>query len=87
MIVIQILHLSHLSNLSQISHLSNFWRTFEMPSINCKTNLVLMLFPNYFVSATTGAAMFITHIKMYLPVVTLSTQNNLKIIAALKIRI
>ena len=55
-----------------------------MPLINCKTNLILMLFPNCFVSAATGAAMFITHIKMYLPVVTqfkttwnyCSTQNQ-----------
>ena len=58
-----------------------------MPLINCKTNLILMLFPNCFVSAATGEAMSIIHIKMYLAIVTVSTQNNLKIVVALKIRI
>ena len=32
------------TNTIPLSHLSNFWRTFEMPLINCKTNLILTLF-------------------------------------------
>ena len=50
------------TNTIPLSHLSNFWRTFEMPLINCKTNLILTLFWNCVVSTATGAViMTITH--------------------------
>ena len=50
------------TNTIPLSHLSNFWRTFEIPLINCKTNLILTLFPNCVVSTATGAViMTITH--------------------------
>ena len=60
--------------------LSNFWRTLEMPSINCEINLILSHFDT---KATTFA---ITDTKLDVPVVTLSVQDNAKLLEPLKIR-
>ena len=71
-----------------LKYLSNFWRTLEMPLINCEVNLILTW------SSTCGligtgvpnqAATFeITDTKLYVPVVTLSTQENTKFFQQLK---
>ena len=63
-----------------LKYLSNFWRTLEMPLINCEVNLILTWSSNCVLIATdfkNQAATFeITDTKLYAPVVTLSTQEN-----------
>ena len=60
-----------------LKYLSNFWRTLEMPLINCEINLILTWSENCVISSATGATAFkITYTKLYVPVVTLSTQDN-----------
>ena len=65
-----------------LKHLSNFWRTLEMPLINCELNLILTWSSNCVLIATNNqnqAATFeITDTKLYVPLVTLSTQENTK---------
>ena len=71
-----------------LKYLSNFWRTLEMPLINCEVNLILT-WSSTCVLISTGvqnqAARFtITDTKLYVPVVTLSTQENTKFLQQLK---
>ena len=72
----------------QLKHLSNFWRTLEMPLINCEVNLILtwsstcVLVSTY--NANQVATFAITDTKLYDPVVTLSTQENTKFLQQLK---
>ena len=55
-------------------YLSNFWRTFEMPVINCEANLILTLPPTCVISSAIRKAKFkITETKLYVLVLTLST--------------
>ena len=66
--------------------LSNFWRSLEIPLINCEINFILAWSGNCVLSiapneATTFA---ITDTKRYVPVVILSTQNNVKLLQQLK---
>ena len=71
-----------------LKYLSNFWGTLEMPLINCEVNLILT-WSSTCVLISTGvqnqAARFtITDTKLYVPVVTLSTQENTKFLQQLK---
>ena len=64
---------------------SNFWRTFEMALINCELNLILIWSEDCVNSSATGETKLkITDIKLYVPVVTLSTQDNAKLLQQLK---
>ena len=68
-----------------LKYLSNFWRTLEMPLINCEVNLILIWSPTCVISSATGETKFkITDTKFYVPVVTLSTQDNAKLLQQLK---
>ena len=68
-----------------LKYLSNFWRTLEMPLINCKVNLIFTWSSTYVITNSTGAGTFeITDTKLYVPVVTLSTQENTKLLQQLK---
>ena len=65
--------------------LSNFWRTLEMPLINCEVNLILTWSSTCVITNSNGAGTFaITNTKLYVPVVTLSTQENTKFLQLLK---
>ena len=71
-----------------LKYLSNFWRTLEMPLINCEANLILT-WSSTCVLVSTGSAnqtatFAITDTKFYVPVVTLSTQENAKLLQQLK---
>ena len=59
-----------------------------MPLINCEVNLILTWYKNFVLIATNNAnqiATFaITDTKLYVPVVTLSTQENTKFLQQLK---
>ena len=68
-----------------LKYLSNFWRTLEMPLINCEVNRILTWSKDCVITNSTGAGKFaITETKLYLRVVTLSTQDNAKLLQKLK---
>ena len=63
-----------------LKYLSNFWRSLEMPLINCKVELSLKWYENCILSSAGTAATFtITDTKLYVPVVTLKTEDNVKL--------
>ena len=63
-----------------LKYLSNFGRTLEMPLINCEVNLILTWSGNCVIVSTNvvnqNATFAITDTKLYVRVVTLSTQDN-----------
>ena len=71
-----------------LKYLSNFWRTLEMPLINCEVNLILTWSSTCVLVATNvanqNATFAITNTKLYVPVVTLSTHENTKFLQQLK---
>ena len=68
-----------------LKYLSNLWRTLEMPLINCEANLVLTWSSTCVITVSNSAGTFaITDTKLYVPVVTLSTQENTKFLQQLK---
>ena len=71
-----------------LKYLSNFWRTLEMPLINCEVNLILTWSSTCVLIATNipnqNAIFAITDTKLYVPVVTLSTQENTEFLQQLK---
>ena len=60
-----------------LKYLSHFWRTLEMPLINCEVNLILRW------SSNQNATFAITNTIFYVPVVTLSTKENAKLLQQL----
>ena len=71
-----------------LKYLSHFWRILEMPLINCEVNLILTWSSTCVLIATgvpnQAATFAITDTKLYVPVVTLSTQENTKFFQQLK---
>ena len=60
-----------------LKYLSNFFRSLEMPLINCKIKLNLTWKKEFVLSTDAGDAVFIINdTKMYVPVVTLSKEDN-----------
>ena len=91
-----------------LNHLGSFWRTLDMPLINCEVSLTLTWCKNCVLAdiittvaipaqgdnparraihAPRGATFKIQDTKLCIPVVTLSTENDKKIIRAIKNRI
>ena len=72
----------------QLKYLSNFWRPLEIPLINCEINLILTWSGNCAIISTDvanqNASFVISDTKLYVPVVTLSTQDNSKLLQQLK---
>ena len=62
-----------------LKYLSNFWRSLEMPLINCKVELSLKWYEKCLLTAATTATFKITDAKLYVPIVTLSVEDNLKL--------
>ena len=68
-----------------LKYLSNFWGTLEIPLINCEVNLILTWSSTCVITDSNGAGTFeINDTKLYVPVVTLSTQENTKLLQQLK---
>ena len=67
---------------------SNFWRALEMPLINCEVELILRWSADCVIIFTNVAEQIptftITETNLYVPVVTLSTQDNAKLLPQLK---
>ena len=66
-----------------LKYLSNFWRSLEMSLINCKVELSLKWYEKCLLTAATTAAFRITDAKLYVPIVTLSVEDNSKLIKLL----
>ena len=65
-----------------LKYLSNFWTATEMPLITCEINLIL----TFVISAVNRAmTIAIKDTKLYVPVVTLLTEDNLKLLKQLKL--
>ena len=62
-----------------LKYLSNFWRSLEMPLINCKVELSLKWIENCVLTVANTATFKITDAKIYVPVVTLSAEDNVKL--------
>ena len=71
-----------------LKYLSNFWRTLEMPLINCEVELIFRWSADWVIIYTNVAEQIptftITEANLYVPVVTLSTQDNAKVFPQLK---
>ena len=71
-----------------LKYLSYFWRTLEMPLINCKINLILTWSEKCVIASNTAAAQATTFAiaatRLYVPVVTLSIQDSAKLLQKLK---
>ena len=86
-----------------LKHLSNFWRSLNVPLINCKMELILTWSKNcvliskatgednysanpvvYKIDNTCNAISEIKDTKLYVPVVTLSNKNDIKLLEQLK---
>ena len=71
-----------------LKYLSNFWRTLEMLLINCEVELILTWSENFVIISTSVAnqnsTFTLTETNLHVPVVTLSTQDNSKLLSHLK---
>ena len=71
-----------------LKYLSNFWRTLEMPLINCEVELILTWSENCVIISTNVAnqnpTFTVTETNLHVPVVTLSTEDNAKLLPQLK---
>ena len=71
-----------------LKYLSNFWRTLEMPFINCEIDLILTWSTNCLIVSTNVAnqntTFEIIDTRLHVPVVTLSTQDSSKLLQQLK---
>ena len=63
-----------------MKYLSNFWKALEILLINCEINLFLTWSARYFVIhdpiASQEPTLAIAYTKLYVPISTLSTQDN-----------
>ena len=68
-----------------LKYLTNLWRTLEMSLINCEVNFILTWLSTCVITYSTGAGRFATtDTKLYVPIVTLSTQDNITLLQLLK---
>ena len=74
-----------------LKHLSNIWRTLDKPLINCEVELILTWTKNCALvdmtvanNPPTGLEFQITDTKLYVPVATLSKENEIKLLEKLK---
>ena len=62
-----------------LKYLSNFWRSLEMPLIHCNVDLSLKWYERCLRAAATTATFRITDAKLYVPIVSLSIEDNSKL--------
>ena len=55
-----------------------FWRSLEMPLINCKIHPELSWISDCIMSTIANTKFKITNTKLYVPIVTLSSKDNVK---------
>ena len=72
--------------MAALKYLINFWRTLEMPLINCEISLILTWSSTCVITNSTGAGRYaITYTKLYVPVITLPTKDTSKLLQRLKV--
>ena len=64
-------------------YLCNFWRSLEMPLINCKVELSLNWIERCLLTVAHTATFKIPDAKLYVPIVTLSAEDNKKLLKLL----
>ena len=63
-----------------LKYLSNFWRSLEMPLINCKVHLELNWIEDCILSSAVNSAKFeIADAKLHVPIVTLPTKGSVNL--------
>ena len=62
-----------------LKYLSNFWRSLEMPLINCKIELSLNWIERCLLTVANTATFKMTDAKLYVTIVTLSAEDNAKL--------
>ena len=71
-----------------LKYWSNFWRTLEMLLINCEVNLILTWSADFIINYTNISNQIpifaLTEANLYVPVVTLSIQDNTKLLTQSK---
>ena len=67
-----------------LKYLSYFWRSLEMPLINCKIHLELNLDKDCVMSTIADTTFKITNTKLYVPIATLSSKDNVKLVKLLE---
>ena len=67
-----------------LKYLSNFWRSLEMPLINCKIHLELNWSKDCVMSTFIATTFKITNTNLYVPIVTLSSKDNAKLVKLLE---
>ena len=82
-----------------LKYLSNFWKSLNIPLINCEVELILTWSKNWVLAdmttrnaprdnpaivAPSGAKFKITDTKLYVPVLSLSKENDIKLLEQLK---
>ena len=73
-----------------LKHLNNFWRSLNIPLINCKVELISTWSKNCVLADIAPANLptelnfKITDTRLYVPVVTLSKENDIKLLVQLK---
>ena len=67
-----------------LKYLSTFWRSLEMPLINCKNHLELNWSKDCVMSTIADTTFKITNTKLYPPIVTLSSKDNVKLVKLLE---
>ena len=68
-----------------LKYLSSFWRSLEMPLINCKIHLELNWSNDCVMSTIANTKFKITNTKLYVvPIVTLSSKDNAKLVKLLE---
>ena len=66
-----------------LKYLSNFQKSLEMPLINCKIRLELNWSKDCVMSTIADTTFKITNTKLYVPIVTLSSKDNVKLVKLL----
>ena len=84
----ELMHIENIEIMVPLKYLSNFWRTLEIPLINCEVELILTWSENCVMInnnvANQNPTFTITETNLHVPVVTLSTQDNSKLLSQLQ---
>ena len=67
-----------------LKYLSNFWRSLEIPLISCKIHLELNWSRDCVISAIADTTFKATVTKLYVPILTLSSKDNVKLVKLLE---
>ena len=67
-----------------LKYLRNFWRSLEMLLINCKIHFELNWTKDCVMSTIADTKFKITNTKLYVPIVTLSSKVNVKLVKLLE---